>query len=396
MSEKELYTWWAKYMFWALSHGFPWGVGTKTQKILIVGHRGSSEKYPENTMLAFRQAIAEGAHGIETDVRKTADNTFVLMHDATLNRTTNGSGSVSASSWSYVSSLDAGGWKGQEFANRDDTKVPTLEEFLDEFRGQPVFLLLQSKTNYANALEIADIVASKGMTHQCFLFADRSYIGQLKQERPNCMVMNDGTSHMASDLIHQAIQEKWDAISTGYNYITENDTNKASEYGIYVQCSTVTGNYQNRVTSLLDRGVDFILGDNCEAMRIAVGDRAVQLTPAGFTRRLTTDFIDGHYPHSTNDSLVIRGDRPLTRSLVFEVVPHTEYIIRKNEPSSHLVVASYAELVNGQPVVRILRLSGETSPTTVTFNVGSGKYLVVYVSDIGEEPEVVVLGQLPQ
>lgn len=62
---------------------------------VIQAHRGYSECYPENTMLAFRQAIANGADGVECDLWISADGEFVICHDDTLDRTTNGAGAIS-------------------------------------------------------------------------------------------------------------------------------------------------------------------------------------------------------------------------------------------------------------------------------------------------------------
>jgi len=62
--------------------------------VIVQGHRGFSELYPENTMLSFRQAVEAGADGIEMDVRRTADGVYVMMHDESVDRTTYGSGLV--------------------------------------------------------------------------------------------------------------------------------------------------------------------------------------------------------------------------------------------------------------------------------------------------------------
>ena len=110
-----------------------------------MGHRGSSENYPENTMLSFEKALEEGAGGIELDVRKTSDGEFIVIHDSTVDRTTDGEGVVSELSWDYISQLDAGSWKSSKFANRDDTKVPKLIDVLDTYKDEPVFFKHQLK-----------------------------------------------------------------------------------------------------------------------------------------------------------------------------------------------------------------------------------------------------------
>lgn len=88
--------------------------------MLIYAHRGVSATYPENTMLAFRAALAAGVDGIELDVHATADGIPVIIHDRDVARTTNGSGFVDALSLAELQSLDAGGGE----------RVPTLADVL--------------------------------------------------------------------------------------------------------------------------------------------------------------------------------------------------------------------------------------------------------------------------
>ena len=86
---------------------------TQSEKnIYVAAHRGASASHPENTMEAFRAAIEMGVDQIETDVRITADGELVLIHDATVDRTTNGTGKVAQMTLAELKALDAG-CKGQ-------------------------------------------------------------------------------------------------------------------------------------------------------------------------------------------------------------------------------------------------------------------------------------------
>lgn len=96
--------------------------------IYVAAHRGWSQKYPENTMLAYRKASELGVDQIEIDVRVTADDKLVIIHDATVDRTTNGSGRVDSMTLAQLRALDAGSWKGEEFAGE---RIPTLDEFIE-------------------------------------------------------------------------------------------------------------------------------------------------------------------------------------------------------------------------------------------------------------------------
>lgn len=90
----------------------------------ICAHRGFSENYPENTMLAFRKAIEAGANGIEFDVQKTKDGVLVIMHDERVDRTTNGTGHIKDFTLKELRGLEIAYEGGIE-------RVPTLEEYFE-------------------------------------------------------------------------------------------------------------------------------------------------------------------------------------------------------------------------------------------------------------------------
>lgn len=94
---------------------------------LRIGHRGAAGTHPENTLVAFQRALELGADGVEFDVHRTSDGHLVVIHDAFLHRTTNGNGMVMATTLAELKSLDAGSWKGPEFAGQ---RIPTLRELI--------------------------------------------------------------------------------------------------------------------------------------------------------------------------------------------------------------------------------------------------------------------------
>jgi len=108
----------------------------------VIGHRGAKATSPENTLASIRQAVAEGATWVEFDVKLTADGHPVLMHDPTLERTTNGKGKVAETTLAEIRALDAGSWFGGRFAGE---KVPTLEEALEAMTGLAMGFNLEIK-----------------------------------------------------------------------------------------------------------------------------------------------------------------------------------------------------------------------------------------------------------
>jgi glycerophosphoryl diester phosphodiesterase len=106
--------------------------GTSTP--IPFAHRGGAKRWPENTLLAFQNAAALGYTHIETDIHETSDGRFVLFHDPTLERTTNGRGNLADHSLAQLKQLDAGYHFVEDgsYAFRDaDIRIPTLEEALE-------------------------------------------------------------------------------------------------------------------------------------------------------------------------------------------------------------------------------------------------------------------------
>jgi len=99
----------------------------------VTAHRGYRKIYPENTLAAFQAAVAAGAPMIELDVMFSGDRKPVVIHDATLERTTNGHGAVSDYKLEELKQLDAGSWFDAQFA---DQRLPELSEVLDLVYGR--------------------------------------------------------------------------------------------------------------------------------------------------------------------------------------------------------------------------------------------------------------------
>ena len=97
-----------------------------------VAHRGASGDYPENTLLAFEKALEIGVDEIELDLHSTKDGHLVVMHDATVDRTTDGTGAIAELTLAEIKALDAGSSFDERFR---DERVPTWEEALDLVQG---------------------------------------------------------------------------------------------------------------------------------------------------------------------------------------------------------------------------------------------------------------------
>lgn len=112
----------------------------------IIAHRGGKGTHPENTLIAFREAVRVGAEGIELDVHLSKDGELIVMHDETVNRTTNSHGEIQNLTLAELKQLDAGSWFQK---NPSVQSVPTLEDVLnclteENFMG---FLNIELKTD---------------------------------------------------------------------------------------------------------------------------------------------------------------------------------------------------------------------------------------------------------
>ena len=111
------------------------------KNFVIAGHRGAAGHAPENTMVSFNKAMALGADWVELDVHLSKDGQLMVMHDPTVDRTTDGTGAIADLTYSEIRKLDAGSWFGPAFAGE---KVPSLAEVIRELNGQ-VTLLVELK-----------------------------------------------------------------------------------------------------------------------------------------------------------------------------------------------------------------------------------------------------------
>lgn len=143
-------------------------------KILRVGaHRGAMCYEPENTLAAFQRAIEQGTYRIELDVRLSRDGHVVVMHDATVDRTTNGSGAVADLTLAELKALQVGGKE----------PVPTLEETLECVRDRCLLLVEIKPSGIAD--EVVRVIRNAGMVSACTISSfDEPSLLRVKELEP--------------------------------------------------------------------------------------------------------------------------------------------------------------------------------------------------------------------
>lgn len=156
---------------------------TLTKRFLVSCHRGCTERAPENTVAAALDAVRLGADLIECDVRTTADGHLVIMHDSTVDRTTDGFGPISGMTLAQVRRLRI---RDTRFSNNGTHRVPTLTELVDAVRGRAGFYI-DTKDVHPEALK--HTILDPKVIAKCFAYISTDEATLWKQHIPELRLM---------------------------------------------------------------------------------------------------------------------------------------------------------------------------------------------------------------
>ncbi len=170
----------------------------------IGGHRGASAVRPENTLAAFQEAVRLGAVMVELDLRGTADGHVVAMHDASIDRTTDGTGLVAELTLAQLKRLDAGRHAGPEFAGEP---IPTLEEVLD-WAPDGVLLNLQIKARERIAQQVTRLLVTRGLERGAFLSCRSTARRDARTVNPAVPICSLSRKKTRRQYVEYAIQER--------------------------------------------------------------------------------------------------------------------------------------------------------------------------------------------
>jgi len=223
----------------------------------FLGHRGYSELYPENTMLAFKEAVEAGACGFELDVVKSADGVLFIMHDDTVDRTTDGTGKCSELTWDYIKTLDAGSYKDSAFAG---VGVPSLEQVLVYFKRKICWILIEIKDGYNDiATEVAEMITARKMENQVKVQSfNWDYMDTVKSMNPDICTGLLGTFSPTAQARALKGGHKFLSISS----YTKQAINSAHKYGF--DTFIWTENTADGIQHYIDLNVDGIIGNDIE------------------------------------------------------------------------------------------------------------------------------------
>ena len=226
--------------------------------MLVIAHRGASGHAPENTLAAFRRAVALGATFIETDLHLSRDAHFVAIHDDTVDRTTNGHGKVQELTLADLRRLDAGSWFGSEFSGE---RIPTLEEILEFSKKNDVVFYLELKPTGAWGGEHALIGAlrdSGEIARTIVISFDAGIIGALRKIEPTLMTgfLFDG---QIDQPLERAVEVGARQLAIRGDLVTPVLIAEARKRDLQVVCWTV--NQPAHMRMLIEAGVDGIMSD---------------------------------------------------------------------------------------------------------------------------------------
>ncbi len=224
----------------------------------IIAHRGASGYAPENTMPAFEMALEMNAEGIEIDVHTSKDGEVVVIHDPTINRTSNGEGLVGELTLEELRSYDYGSWYSDEFK---DTTIPTLREVLELLKDWEGLLNIEIKSgpHIYEGIEqkVIDLIKEYKMEDRIIISSFNHYsLRDIKKIDPNIKI---GLLYAAGLVEPWIYAKRMDATAlhpSYYNIIPE-VVDGCKENGI--QLNPYTINDESDLERMVDAGVDGII-----------------------------------------------------------------------------------------------------------------------------------------
>jgi glycerophosphoryl diester phosphodiesterase len=229
-----------------------------------VAHRGAAGYAPENTIAGFDLAVDMKADYIEIDVQRSKDGELVIIHDTTVDRTTDGTGKVGDLTLQQLQRLDAGSWKGESFTGES---IPTFEEILDRYHGKVGILIeLKAPELYPGIEEqVAEALKERNLDQpqnekiiiQSFNFQSMKKMDQLLPKVP-IGVLTSNRAHTTAEAL-QEFSSYADWFNPSYGIVTEGVVDKV--HALDMQIGSWTVRSQEAADFLFDMNVDAIITD---------------------------------------------------------------------------------------------------------------------------------------
>jgi glycerophosphoryl diester phosphodiesterase len=258
-----------------------------SDRVLNIAHRGGREAAPEATLEAFRSAVAIGVDVLEMDVRGTADGGVVVIHDQTVNRTTDGTGRVEDLTLAEIRSLDAG-YRftrdgGQTYPFRGTgVRVPTLDEVLTEFSDQ--FMLIEIKVEGPPIFQlVADLLQQRGMSDRVIIASfDDAIIQQFRAAAPGVLTAFSLVEAVEFYALTPEAEESYQPPAEflqvppsfqGIEVLTPDFIARSRRFGLKIHVWDVYGAQQ--MNEIIDLGVAGLIVDEPETLERILEERGL-------------------------------------------------------------------------------------------------------------------------
>ena len=240
----------------------PFNTLLDASETLVFAHRGASACAPQNTLAAFELAAQQGAHGIELDVHLTRDGQLAVIHDATVDASTDGRGAVAQMSLAQLKELDAGAWFSPEFAGE---RIPTLDEVFAAV-GHSMLVNVEIKSG-APGIEHGVAACIRGSQMEARTLVSSFDAGVLRRLRP---LVNAplGFLCMADEPDANDANRFFDALHPWHEFVDAEYVRQAREARCLVNVWTV--NEPLRACELKALGVNSIITDQPAAILAAL------------------------------------------------------------------------------------------------------------------------------
>lgn len=222
--------------------------------IKYLAHRGASSLAPENTIKSFELAGKAKAFGIETDIQCTSDGELVCMHDATVDRTTNGTGKVSDITLESIKQLKIDA--GSNIKKYNDLSVPTFTEYLEICKKYDCYAIIELKKTLTqdSVRKVLEIIKSENIEDKCLIISfDEEVLNTIREDN-NSIKIGYLVKSVSQDDINKAIDYKNCAICP--KTISKDLAQYAHKNGVQINVWTVDKYAQKAI--LHDTGVDYI------------------------------------------------------------------------------------------------------------------------------------------
>lgn len=238
-----------------------------TKLPIISGHRGANAIAPENTMASVDSCIKYGIGNIECDVCISKDSVFYILHDSTLDRTTNGTGNIGLWMSADIDTLDAGSWFGPEFKGQ---RVMRLSDLLQKAKKHNTKVTIDYRNGDMN--KILDMIKTEGMMDNCnFTFSNEQDVKHFRAIAPEVKTLQ-AYIRSSNDLERVVRELRPNIAVVQIDLLTPEFIKKCRDYNLQV-AALILGLEDKTVQNqkAIDLGVDIIATDRPEVLALKYG-----------------------------------------------------------------------------------------------------------------------------